>query len=665
MRNAFLLILTFTIYSSVLYGENQVTPEAVNGTMDIRNWDFKANGIIKLNGEWDFYWDTLVNPDKFEGNNIPEPVKTAIVPSSWTSKKGGKHITKGIATYRLKLETGDLEGSYGIRLYDIFTSSRVWFDNKLIYTTGIVGNSAKNSRPGFTYKNIPLFLDKQSVSHELVVQTANFFHTRAGIIKPVFFGPYDQLAGQSKRILIINMIIVGIILIISFNHLLYFFLRKTDRSNLYFGLLCFVMILRNISTDSRIITFIFPGMNWELLFKLDNFSGFGTIPLFAMFLYYLFKREFPRRVLYAMVSIGVIITLFVFSTPQIVYGRFRMFYEFYILFGGLYLTFGVLLRASFHKREGALLTFTGFFILYGTAINDVLVSMGIAHTPDLAPYGLVTYMLIQSYILSRRSASAMVENEHLSTALQQEKQMLEDRVEQRTRELQRQNDENLKHKEELQIQGWLNEGLTRVNAILNSNKDNLQKLSQKLIAEIVNILKAHIGAIYLLNEIEEQHELQLSGSWNASREMLEEKKIISGEGLVGACFKDMKLTLLNDIPESFIKLSSGLGEAAVKNLVLIPLKTNDMTIGVLEIAAFSAFTSQQLTFLEKTAENISSTIQFLQMNDKNTRLLDAFTKKENQLNQQEEELRFHLEELRSLREEVETYRKKESRENLN
>ena len=127
----------------------------------------------------------------------------------------------------------------------------------------------------------------------------------------------------------------------------------------------------------------------------------------------------------------------------------------------------------------------------------------------------------------------------------------------------------------------------------------------------------------------------------------------------------MKLTLLNDIPESFIKLSSGLGEAAVKNLVLIPLKTNDMTIGVLEIAAFSAFTSQQLTFLEKTAENISSTIQFLQMNDKNTRLLDAFTKKENQLNQQEEELRFHLEELRSLREEVETYRKKESRENLN
>ncbi len=649
----------------MIYGENRVAPEAVNGTIDMRNWDFNANGTLKLNGEWKLYWDTLVNPKKITENNFSELSKIAIVPASWTSKKEGKHITRGKATYRLKLETGNLNGLYGLRLYDIFTASRVWFDNELIYSTGIVGNSAKTSRPGFAYKNIPLFLNKSSDSHELVVQVSNFFHTRAGIIKPVFFGPYDQLASQSKKLLIINMIIVGIILIISFNHLLYFILRKTDRSNLYFGLLCFVMILRNISTDSRIITFIFPGINWELLFKLDNFSGFGTIPLFAMFLYYLFKKEFPRIVLYAMVSIGVMITLFVFATPQIIYGRFRMFYEFYILFGGLYLTFGVLLRSSFNRRKGALPTFIGFFILYGTAINDVLVSMGIAYTPDLAPYGLVTYMLIQSYILSRRSANAMIENEQLSTALQQEKQMLEERVNKRTEELQKQNNENIKHKEELQLQGWLNESLTRINNVLNNNKDNLQKLSQKLIAEIIDILKAHIGAIYLLNDNEEQPELRLTGSWNASREMLFEKNIIPGEGLVGACFKDMKSTLLNDIPKGYIKLTSGLGEAAVKNLVLIPLKTNDMTMGVLEIASFNSCTSQQITFLEKTAENISSTIQFLRMNDKNTRLLDAFSKKENQLNQQEEELRFHMEELHSLREEVEIYRKKETRENLN
>jgi len=44
-----------------------------------------------------------------------------------------------------------------------------------------------------------------------------------------------------------------------------------------------------------------------------------------------------------------------------------MFYELYILTGGLYLTFVVLVRASLHKREGALLSFIGFVILYGTA----------------------------------------------------------------------------------------------------------------------------------------------------------------------------------------------------------------------------------------------------------------------------------------------------------
>ncbi len=663
MRNALILITVLLSWQSYLFGQSTVTPEVVNGTIDVSNWNFSTNGIINLNGNWEMYWDTLMGPATFISGKSPVNESTIPVPASWSSKKAGKYPTLGMATYHLKINTGKKEGLYGLRIYDIFTASRVWFDNRLIYSTGVVGNSVKTSKPGFTYENIPIILNGNTDNHDLIIQASNFYHTRAGIIKPLFFGNFDQLTGQTKRLLVINMIIVGIILIISFNHLLYYFLRRTDRSNLYFGLLCFVMILRSISTDNRIITFFFPNINWELLFKFDNFSGFGTIPLFALFLYYIFKKEFPKTMLYALVSVGLLITLFVFATPQLVYGRFRMFYEIYILFGGLYLTFAVLLRASLHKREGALLTFIGFFLLYGTAINDVLVSMGIAHTPDLAPYGLVTYMLIQSYILSRRSAIAMVENEQLSTALQQEKQMLEERVEQRTDELKKQNDENIKHREELQIQGWFNESLTRVNTILNNNKDNLKKLSQRLIAEIVAILNAHIGAIYLLNDNDDQPELLLTSSWNASREMLSEKSIIPGEGLVGACFSDMKSTTLSDIPENFIKLSSGLGESVVKNLALIPIKANDIAVGVIEIASINRFTSQQLDLLEKISENISSTIQFLRINEKNSRLIDAFTKKESQLNQQEDEMRFHLEELRSLREEVETYRSKAKKEN--
>ncbi|MBN2350032.1 MAG: GAF domain-containing protein [Bacteroidales bacterium] len=654
MRNLYLLFSILITCNYSLIGATNIAPQAEGGSINLSTWDFEKNGLVKLHGEWEFYWDTLLNPDDLKNSSI---FGTLInIPASWTSKKGGLHNTKGKATYRLIIETGELEGVYGIRLYDIFTASQAWLDGRLIFSAGTPGNSVKTSIPKFAYENIPLILDKAKEKHELVIQVSNYHHTRAGIIKPVFFGRFNQLTNQTKELLILNLLIVGIILIISFNHFMYFFLHKNDRSNLFFSLLCLVMILRNISTGERIITFLFPNIPWSLIFKLDNFSGFGTIPLFAVFLYILFKDEFPKRMLQIIVSIGVLITLFVFITPQLIYGRYRMFFELYILFGGLYLTFYVLLRASLHHREGALLTFIGFFVLYATAINDVLISMSLIHTSEVAPYGLGFYMLVQSYILSRSSASAISDNERLSLELQNEKQFLEERVEERTRELRKQNSENLKHKEELQTQGWFNEGLAKINSVLNNNKDDLKTLSQKLISEIVTISDAKIGAIYLINDDKENPRLEMSGSWSASKEMINTPDIAPGEGLVGACFKDKKAAILSDVSDTFIKLSSGLGETPLKNLVLMPLIANDIPIGVLELASIKPMSAIQLELLEKITESLSSTVHFMQMSEKNIQLLKVFREKESELVQSEEEMRVHLEELQALREEIEFYR---------
>ena len=33
--------------------------KAQKGILDLRNWDFAKNGPIKLDGEWEFYWEKL------------------------------------------------------------------------------------------------------------------------------------------------------------------------------------------------------------------------------------------------------------------------------------------------------------------------------------------------------------------------------------------------------------------------------------------------------------------------------------------------------------------------------------------------------------------------------------------------------------------------------
>lgn len=652
----FFLMLSCLLTDTVLLYGNP--PEAERGSFQINNWDFNRSGMVKLSGEWEFYWDTLLTPSSFKETAIKPVPAILTVPLSWTSKKNSSYPTRGYGTYRLLIEMPYCEDVFALRLYDIFSASRAWFDGRLIYTAGTPGTDKKGSKPGFVYADVPVFLDTSVQRHELIIQVSNFHHTRAGLVKPVTFSLHSQLAHQTKSMLVLNLIITGIILVIGLTHMISYWLRPGVRSNFYFGMLCLVMILRNISTGDRIITFLFPGIGWEWIFKLDNFSGFGTIPLFAIFLYLLYRKEFPKTVFYLIVGMGTLISLFVFFTPQAVYGRYRMIYELYILAGGLYLTFVVLVKASVHKREGALLTFIGFFVLYGTAINDVLISMDVIHTLEVAPFGLVFYMLTQSFILTRGSAQAMAENEELSRALQEEKQGLENRVEERTKELQQQNSENVRQKEALEEQGWFNSSLTRINNVMNHEREDIETLCRKLLGEILSLLDACIGAIYLAAEKDGAVTLELAGSMNACQEMLTKPSLFPGEGLIGACYKDRQISLVTDVSESFVRLTSGLGGTSPRNILLVPLKVHNTIIGVMEIASIKPIQQKHLQLMEKASENIASNLRLIQINARNAFLINSSREKEREFLLQRQELHQQLEELQALREQVQEYRSK-------
>ncbi|MBN1952405.1 MAG: GAF domain-containing protein [Bacteroidales bacterium] len=652
----FLTLLCFTFLVPLQAGSNE-TPQADSGVITISRWDFSEESLL-LHGQWEFYWDTLIYPAAFDTLDL-QTIRTFMkVPSAWSSKKAGSYPIKGYATYRLVIKTHGMEGNYSIRLYDLFSASKVWFDGRLIYETGTTGYNESSTVPGYRYADIPVFLSRDKQEYILIAHLSNFDHTRSGITKPVRFGRYDDLVDSSRKWLITILLIVGVIIFISINHLLNYFLYKNEITHLLFGLLCLVMIIRNISTGQRMLVYLFPDFNWELLFKFDNFSGFGTIPLFAIFLAVLYPKEFPKLLLYVLVGIGALITLFVFVTPQMVYGRIRIFFELYVLLGGLTLTFFVLLRAALHKREGALLTLIGFFLLYATAINDVLISMGVIGGVEVASYGLLIYMLVQSFVLSRGSALAVAENQRLGLALKEEKQLLENRVTERTQELEQMNLEIIEQQDTLKNQSWVNESLARINNVLNShNKNSINQLTNLLISEILEILEAQVGVVYLINEDKTNPKLELIGAKNASTELLNAEPISPGEGLLGACYLDKESKIFNNVTDTYVKLDSGLGKTSLKHLILIPLFTSDESLGVIEIASYNEFSERKQELLVKISESISSTIKFLRLNEKNSLLVIEYQEKQSMLNRNEEEMQLYMEELNALKEEVERMRK--------
>ena len=47
-------------------------PKAVNGILNLTDWDFENDGIVQLNGEWEFYREQLLIPDGFAVPDIPQ-----------------------------------------------------------------------------------------------------------------------------------------------------------------------------------------------------------------------------------------------------------------------------------------------------------------------------------------------------------------------------------------------------------------------------------------------------------------------------------------------------------------------------------------------------------------------------------------------------------------
>lgn len=526
---------------------------------------------------------------------------------------------------------------------------------------GTPDTKKETAKPQFKYQDVSFVLDPRVDSTstiEIVFNVVNYSHQRAGLQQPIYLSTFKQLTAETRFMDILNLIIVGIILVIGINHLNMFFFRRKDRSNLYFSIVCLVMIFRNITTGDRILAYVFPNINWELLVKLDNLSGFGTIPLFALFIYSLFKTDFPKRVMQTLIVLGTVISLLVILTPANTYGKFRLLYELYILVGGLYLTFGVLLVATFRRRSAALPTFIGMFLLYATAINDVLSSMGIIQTAYLAQYGLGTFMLLQSITITRKSAVAINQNEKLSVELTHEKETLEQRIEERTTQLQAQHDELIMHQEKEKIQTWVNNGIALVNEIISQNKSDFKMLSNRALVDMIKYVDARIGAMFLADKDAEGNQiLEMVANYGCGTDYkLANNVVYPGNGLVGATFTDKEIRHITDVPDNYLKVSSGLGKSTPKSLLLIPMIYEEQAVGVVEIASFNEFTQAEINLLKRCADIIAGSIKTVRMNEENLNLIGQFKQQAELLQQKEENMRHSLNELEYYREMYEKFK---------
>jgi hypothetical protein len=199
---------------------------------------------------------------------------------------------------------------------------------------------------------------------------------------------------------------------------------------------------------------------------------------------------------------------------------------------------------------------------------------------------------------------------------------------------------------------WHNEGLAMFAEIVREQNE-VRAFSERTIKGLVQFLKVNQAGLFILTEEETGESfLELTAAYAYERKKFVEKKIPLGEGLVGQCFMEGESIYMTDVPQNYVHITSGLGEATPRCLFLLACKAKNRVEAVLELASFEPLSEYQRDFLEKVGESIASALYFIRVNEKTSHLMLDFKQQTEHLKMQEEEMRQNLEELNATQEEM-------------
>ncbi|MBF9073815.1 HAMP domain-containing protein [Streptacidiphilus fuscans] len=216
-----------------------------------------------------------------------------------------------------------------------------------------------------------------------------------------------------------------------------------------------------------------------------------------------------------------------------------------------------------------------------------------------------------------------------------------------------------------QEQDWLKTNLARISGLMQGRRD-LEAVAALIMSELTPVVSAQHGAFFLAmpstrgdfvtdpgeDVIEHETVLRLIGSYGYQRRAMP-TAFHPGEGLVGQAATEKKPILLRDAPPGYLKIASGLGEAAPVNVIVMPVMFEGRLLGVIELASFNAFTKISMDFLDQIAEMIGVTVNTIAVNTKTEGLLLESQRLTAELSMRSAELEARQEELQRSNAELE------------
>ncbi|HMC48694.1 MAG TPA: CHASE3 domain-containing protein, partial [Caballeronia sp.] len=198
------------------------------------------------------------------------------------------------------------------------------------------------------------------------------------------------------------------------------------------------------------------------------------------------------------------------------------------------------------------------------------------------------------------------------------------------------------HTEILQQQAWLRTGQSLL-AESAAGQQALPQLSRAMLEFLAQYLGVVVAAIYVRDETST---LSRVAAYGFSRENEERPQSFAGaETLVGQAATDGRLIAIDNIPDNYLKVTSGLGTSAPKSVVMAPIENGGTVNGVVELGFMKPVSARDIEFLKLIAGNMGASVEAALYRERLQDTLEETQRLNEEMQLQQEELRTANEEL--------------------
>jgi signal transduction histidine kinase/HAMP domain-containing protein/DNA-binding response OmpR family regulator len=203
-----------------------------------------------------------------------------------------------------------------------------------------------------------------------------------------------------------------------------------------------------------------------------------------------------------------------------------------------------------------------------------------------------------------------------------------------------------------QQQDWLKTNLARIAGMMQGHRD-LAVVAELIMDELAPLVGAQHGTFFISEPVNGDTQLRLIAGYGLRADKTAPIQYRLGQSLVGQVAKSKRSVVVRDLPEGYIRISSGLGEAPPANLAVLPILFEDQVLGVIELASFTPFSQVQTDFLEQLTETLGVNFNTIIANARTDALLSESQRLASELQARSEELQARQVELQRSNAELE------------